>query len=82
MKSYESAVRFLAKEEAEIRRVYNAKQSNYIAGAYEISDALGNQLHGMMDAQKEHARMVSYIYDKPMNTVYRDMSVQADCQRA
>lgn len=81
MKSYESAIKYLAKEEAEIRRVYNAKQSNYLAGAYEISDALGNQLHGMMEAQKEHARMVSYIYDKPMNSVYRDMSAQADQQQ-
>lgn len=78
MKSYESAIKHLAKEEKAISLVLAAKQSNYLAGAYEISEVLGSQLHGMMAAQKEHVYMVAYIYDKNINIVYRDMAVQAD----
>lgn len=77
MRSYEDAIRYLAKEEKAINTVLSAKQNNYLAGAYEISDVLGNQVHEMMGVQKEHAHMVAYIYDKPINTVYRDMSDKA-----
>lgn len=78
MKSYESVIRYLAGEQAQIRQMYDAKQSNYLAGAYEISEALGNQLHDMMSAQKEHVHMVSYIYGVAANTVYRDVNEQAE----
>lgn len=80
VKSYENAVRYLAKENAEIQRVHDAKQSNYLAGAYEISEVLGNQLVDMMKAQREHVYMVAYVYDMPTSTVYRDMSKQAKQQ--
>lgn len=73
MKSYENAIRYLAKEEAAIALVTEAKRSNSLAGAHEIAEVLGNQLHDMLEAQKEHTRMVAYIYDKSINVVFRDM---------